>query len=262
MKNKKISIAMLTKNSEKFVAKVLESIKWADEIIVVDDFSRDSTIDICKKYTSKIYKRKLNKDFAAQKNFAISKATSDWIFMIDDDEIISDKLKQEILIEIKNDSVDACYIKRIEYVYDKIPFCKVKILRLFKKGIASVSGKIHEVISVKKGSRIKNLNGYLHHYNHSNIHYITEKNNFYTDIESASLIKKNNFLLSFFIPFLIIFMPFYGFFDMYILRKMFLKGMPGFMFSFCSGVYQFLRFAKYYEKKMGYDYDGEKRYIY
>ena len=100
MRNKKISGCVLVHNNEKTVKKCIFSIKTLiDELIIIDDNSTDDTIRIIKQiYPSvKIFKRSLNGDFSAQRNFAISKVNFDWILFVDSDEKISVKLNTEII---------------------------------------------------------------------------------------------------------------------------------------------------------------------
>lgn len=86
----KISAVLIVKNEEEILAKCLESVKDADEIIVVDTGSTDKTVSIAKKYTDKIHHFGWIDDFAAARNFAIEQATGDWILSIDaDHELLS-----------------------------------------------------------------------------------------------------------------------------------------------------------------------------
>ena len=80
-----LSIAIIAKNEEESIAKCLESIKDADEIVFVDTGSEDKTIEIAKRYTDKIYYYKWNDNFAEARNHAISKCTGDWVLNIDAD---------------------------------------------------------------------------------------------------------------------------------------------------------------------------------
>ncbi|MCK5602885.1 glycosyltransferase family 2 protein [Candidatus Pacearchaeota archaeon] len=90
----KISACIITKNEEKHIRKCLESIKnVVDEIVIVDGYSIDKTIDICKEYTDKIYIQKFSGSFAEERTTSVSKASHDWILQIDADETLSEKLQ-------------------------------------------------------------------------------------------------------------------------------------------------------------------------
>lgn len=96
--NMKLSFVLIVKNEEEILENALESIKGADEIIVVDTGSTDSTVEIAKRYTDKIFHFEWCDDFSKARNFAIEQATGDWIFSIDaDHELLStvEQVKQE-----------------------------------------------------------------------------------------------------------------------------------------------------------------------
>lgn len=97
-----ISAIIITYNEEKNIRDCLESIKWADEIILVDSHSIDRTVDIAKEYTDKILNRTWE-GFAAQKDFAYRQAKGDWVLSIDADERVTPELKNEILKVISED---------------------------------------------------------------------------------------------------------------------------------------------------------------
>jgi glycosyltransferase involved in cell wall biosynthesis len=97
-----ISICIICLNEERNIKRCLESSKWANEIIVVDSMSQDRTVEIAKEYTDKVYQRAWS-TYTDQKNFALSKATGDWIFSIDADEEISQDLQAEVRQEVKKE---------------------------------------------------------------------------------------------------------------------------------------------------------------
>ena len=95
----KLSVIILTKNEENNILDCLESMVFADEIIVVDDYSEDRTEEVVKNLKNdeiKFYKRKLDNDFSAQRNFGLSKAKNDWVLFLDADERVSTSLREEI----------------------------------------------------------------------------------------------------------------------------------------------------------------------
>ena len=84
----KVSVVIITKNEEKNIARCLESVRWADEIIVVDTFSTDHTVELCRRFTDKVFQEKWL-GYGLQKNFCASKARNKWVLNIDADEVIS-----------------------------------------------------------------------------------------------------------------------------------------------------------------------------
>jgi glycosyltransferase involved in cell wall biosynthesis len=152
-KGDSISAIVLTKNSQNTIRNSLESVKWVDEIVIVDDYSIDSTVSICREYAHKIFERRLD-SFSSQKNYGIDKASSDWIFSIDSDEIVSDELKKQIrtLLYTEDSLRDGYFIPFKNYVGKKwLRFGGLYPdfhLRLFKKGKATFERPIHEKVQI------------------------------------------------------------------------------------------------------------------
>ncbi len=95
---------MIVKDEEDYIEKCINSVKSiVDEIIIVDTGSNDKTKEIAKKFTDKVYGFKWNDDFSAARNFSISKATKDWILVLDADETISSK-DLETIKELANNN--------------------------------------------------------------------------------------------------------------------------------------------------------------
>ena len=90
-----LSVVLITFNSEKTLQKVLEAVKWADEIVLVDSGSTDGTLEIAQKFKAKIVHRAFD-GYGSQKNFATQQASHDWILSLDDDEVLTPELQQEI----------------------------------------------------------------------------------------------------------------------------------------------------------------------
>lgn len=244
-----LSVIVLTKNEEKNILDCLETVSWADQVIVLDDFSSDRTIEVIKSLNSKkieIYQRKIEGDFASQRNFGIEKTKSEWILFVDADERITPDLRHEvneIIVNEKNKSIhDGFYIKRRDYIWGKElkhgETGSIKLLRLAKKSKGKWSGSVHEVWRVE--GNIGELNYPLLHYPHQSISQFLEKINFYTDLRSSQLYRDGvsvrtrqiilyplgKFLLNFFVKF--------GFLD----------GIRGLIFALMMSFHSFLVRAK------------------
>lgn len=197
-----ITIIVLTKNEQKNIKECLNSAKWADELIVVDDYSEDKTLEIAKEYTKKIYQRKLGLDFSSQRNFAISKATKEWVMFLDADERISEELKNEMIGKLNfSNQYDGYEIKRLDVMWKKKILHgeqgNIKLLRLFKKDKGKSLGKVHEEIKVK--GKIGQLNNSIAHYPHQVVAEFLRELNLYSSIRAMALydkgVKTNWFLI-------------------------------------------------------------------
>ncbi len=147
-----LSVCMIVKNEEDVIARCLDCIKdIADEIIIVDTGSSDTTKEIVKKYTDHLYDFKWVDDFAAARNFSFSKATKDYIMWLDADDVIDEKNQQALLALKKslNPSIDVIKMKYdVAFDGNNHPTFSYYRERIFKRSLHFTwVGEIHEVIS-------------------------------------------------------------------------------------------------------------------
>ncbi len=143
-----LSIIIITKNEEKRIRACLESVKWADEILILDNGSDDKTLQIAKEYTDKIFKFQ-NEDFASLRNKGMEQATGEWVLYVDADERILDPLRKEIEAQITFSDFGAFAIARRNIIFGREvrfgPYKKDWVIRLLrKKDFETWVGKIHE----------------------------------------------------------------------------------------------------------------------
>ncbi len=147
-----LSVVIITLNEEKNIRDCLESVKWADEIIVVDSCSRDTTVEVAGEYTSKIHQREFT-GFGEQKNYALSKAKGDWVLSIDADERVTAELREEIERTLANPRACGYYMRRKSYFANKwIKHCgwwPDYVLRLFRRDCGRFSDRlVHEALKL------------------------------------------------------------------------------------------------------------------
>jgi len=152
-----ISLCMIVKNEEENLTQCLLKVAhFVDEIIVVDSGPLDSTKSIALKYTENVYDYKWINDFSKARNFSISKATNDWILVLDADEYVSEFLLENIYSFINDKSNEKVVgrIKRINIIEDSSgnKKCTERISRLFNKKYFQYEGTIHEQIVSKDGT--------------------------------------------------------------------------------------------------------------
>ncbi len=168
----KITACIITKNEEAKIRRCLKSLVWCDEIIVVDSFSSDRTVEIAREFSSRVFEREWA-GYAAQKQFAWDQASNEWVFWVDADEEVSDALRDEIIRRFESGSLpDGFEMPRmVHYLGQWIRhgnwYPDVK-LRLFRRSAVRVSGRrIHEKAEVDGATeRLKNL---LFHYTYDSI---------------------------------------------------------------------------------------------
>lgn len=240
---KRISVLILTYNEEERIRKCLDSVRWADEIVIVDSESQDKTLDIVREYTDKaIVQPWLG--FGAQRNLGLKSCTGDWILILDADERVSEELKEELLtISESDDFAAGYYIARKNYFLGRwIKGCKWYpdfTLRFFQRGKGRYNEKlVHEALEVN--GKTAYLSQHLLHYTYKDLqHYIAKMNN-YTDLEAKQFILKGRRVS----PLDFAFRPGWTFFKMYFLKKGWQAGFPGFILSVLLSFYNYMKYVK------------------
>ncbi len=167
-----VSGLIITYNEQENIREVLDCFDFCDEIIVVDSYSTDHTVEIARSFPKVVVIQNQFKDFTQQRNLALAHAKNDWVLFLDGDERITPKLKKEIIKTIKSPNAkDAYYFYRTFFLGStKINFSgtqKDKNFRLFRKSKAhySESKKVHETLEV---------NGTIGFLKHKLLHYSFE----------------------------------------------------------------------------------------
>lgn len=181
----KISIVVLTKNEESQISECLKSVKWANEIIVVDSGSTDKTLEIAKKYKAKIFTDK-GDDFSVKRSLGLEKAGGEWILYVDADERVTPKLREEIESGIMNHELEISVYKipRKNFYFGnhQWPYIE-KTERLFKKNaLKGWRGQIHESPIVD--GQVGELQNFLLHYTHCDLSSMVEKTIEWSKIEA------------------------------------------------------------------------------
>lgn len=235
-----VTAIILVKNEEKNIKACLESLRWCNECIVVDDNSQDKTREIAEKMGAKVFTHALENDFAGQRNFGLTKATNEWVLFIDADEKVSENLATEIMYvtsQVLNDT-QAYFLKRIDTLWGKKLLYgetgNIKLLRLAKKGSGEWAGLIHEVWKVK--GTTGELKHALFHYPHQTISEFLQEINFYTDIRANELYNKKTLVRGLDI----LFYPTGKFFLNFFVKQGFRDGIPGLLSATFMSFHSFL----------------------
>jgi glycosyltransferase involved in cell wall biosynthesis len=138
----------------------LESVSWADEILVVDSFSTDNTLEIARRYTPRILEHEYENS-AAQKNWAIPQASHDWILIVDSDERVTPELRDEIIALMESGpALDGYWIGRINYLFGKrvnhSGWGRDSVLRFFKRDLGRYQKKrVHAEVELEETAMLK-----------------------------------------------------------------------------------------------------------
>ena len=239
-----LSAVILTKNEKKNIKDCLESVEFADEVIIIDDNSTDSTREIAKRLGAKVYLRDIDKDFSKQSNFGMFKVSGDWILFIDADERVSKDLALEIL-RIKSQTkkeYNGYFIKRKDFFFGKElkhgETGDVKLLRLVKKGSGKWRRRVHPYFEIT--GETPSLKNPILHYPHPNLRQFVRSINRWSSwhaLANKEEGKKSS-------VFKLTFWPLGKFLNNYFLKLGFLDGIRGFVHAFMMSFHSFLAWSK------------------
>lgn len=247
-----LSVIIITKNEAHNIRSCLESIAWADDIVVVDSGSDDDTVNIAKEFTSNVFEAGWQ-GYGVQKQRALDKAKGDWILNLDADETVSPCLKDKIIDVMKGDDVDGYRIPIQMYFYNKplrFSASPSRHVRLFKRAGARFSNDIvHEKILLPDGAKIKQLSQVIQHNSFQDVSHALYKINKYSSYTAKTRIinnKKSSFIKT-------LFGSGWMFFRCYILQLGFLDGTAGFLLSYFHAQGTFYRGIKQIYKDKSID---------
>ena len=248
----KLTVTVITSNEGPHIASALESVSWADEIIVVDSRSADDTVAVAGRYTPHVEVRDWA-GYGAQKNYASAKAANDWILSIDADERISPALAEEIRALMRSGPTAPGYrVPRVSYYLGRwirsTDWYPDYHLRLYDRRRARWSERrVHESVELLDDGvnrrRLPRLKGEMLHYPYRDVSEHLQKIDRYTTLAAEQWDaegRRGSALQALVYPRL-------AFFRNYILRKGFLDGRAGLLVSMLNSYYVFLKYAKLLE---------------
>ena len=250
-----VSACIITFNEEDNIKDCLESVAWTDEIVVIDSYSTDRTVQICKAYTDKVCQRAWS-GFLDQKNASIRSATNDWVLSIDADERVSQSLRDEIIAELeRDDDVDGYYIPRRTYYLGRwmnhggwYPNYQ---LRLFRKDKGRWTGdELHEKVAIV--GKAKTLRADLLHFTYRNLSDQLKTIDEFSEV-SAEILRRQGVRVT---PLHMIFRPPIKFLETYFYKQGFRDGVPGLINAIAYSFYMFMKYAKVWEGER----DGENQH--
>jgi len=247
----KVSAVVVTKNEEKKIAGCLESIKWMDEIVLVDDRSTDRTVEIAKKFKVKMVSKK-SSNFSIRRNIGTKKTSGDWVLHIDADERMTPELKKEILkiVNTPKNKFTSYAIPRRNYIFGKeMKHCGLwpdYVEHFFKRSaFVSWKGALHETPIVK--GKMGYLKYPLIHLKHDFLSEMVKKTNKWSEVEAELLFEANHPKMKWWRFIRIMLTEFYL---RMIKQRAFLDGGEGVIYAFYQVWSRFLTYAKLYEMQI------------
>ncbi|MGE5306202.1 MAG: glycosyltransferase family 2 protein [Alphaproteobacteria bacterium] len=245
-----VSAIVVCFNEEEHIGACLESLRWCDEIVVVDSFSTDGTVEICRRYTDRVMQRTWA-GYVDQKAYAVSQATKEWVLSVDADERVSAELREEIEQALARDreSYSGYALPRLVFYLRRWwwrgGWYPDYTLRLFRRDRATWGGsEPHDKVLVE--GRVRRLRHPLHHFTYRDIEDHIQRINRFTSI-SAQELKKGGRRWRLADAVL---RPAGRFLRCYFLKRGFMEGFGGFYVAVTGAMYVFLKYAKLWELEL------------
>jgi len=246
----RLSVALVTRNEEDRLRACLESVVWADEIVVVDAESEDKTVAIAQEFTDRVVVRPWP-GYAAQKNTALDLATGDWVLSLDADEVVSPELRAEIARVLAADGpADGYTVPRRNIFWGRWVrhggLYPDRQLRFFRRGRGRfVARAVHE--SVRVEGRVEPADGHLEHRSYRDVSDFLARADRYSTLAAEEAVAQgrrarvSDLLLR----------PLGRFLAMYVVQGGFLDGWRGFLLATLYAYYVLIRSAKIWERTKG-----------
>jgi len=191
-----ISVVVHTLNEEKNIRNCLESVKWADEIIIIDNYSDDKTAEIAEGYTDKIFYFERTGLPEHARKFAIEKTNNEWVLIVDADEMVPVQMMKRLESIVVDDSADVVSIPHSNYFFGHLmqytgwgPMQNLHY-RFYKKSFVEVNSKVHSEPVIAENARLTAFetpdDGFIH-FNYIDVEHFIEKMNRYTTLEAKVL---------------------------------------------------------------------------
>ena len=246
----KISVLITTFNSSKLIEKALKSVEWCDEIIVVDSFSTDDTLEIAKKFNAKIFEREYQGS-SRQLEYGVSVATTDFVLILDSDEEISPDLKNEIQLILESGKFNEGGYKIPRQVYFLGKWIKYGgwgddfQYRLIKKSNVTFKHNHDAHWGTECKFPYHNLTNFIHHYTYENLFDYLGRINIYSSLDVRTKVNENPNIISGWKNLIV--NPLSDFLKMYISKKGYKDGMQGFVLAMFSALHKMTTYAKLWE---------------
>ena len=241
-KHSSLSVILITKNEAANIRDCLQSVAWADEIIVVDSGSTDDTVAICREFTPHVHVRDWP-GFGIQKNRALDLATRDWVLSLDADERVTPELRAELEAAMRSGAADGYEIPRLSSFCGRFMrhsgWYPDYVLRLFKRGTARFSDNlVHERLILQ--GRTARLQSNLLHYSFNDLESVLRKMDQYSTAGAQMQLQRGRKVT---LPGAVL-RGMWSFVRSYIIRGGILDGQEGFMLAVSNAEGTYYRYVK------------------
>jgi glycosyltransferase involved in cell wall biosynthesis len=249
-KNVRLSIVILTKNAERDIARCLESVRWADEIVVVDGESSDRTVEICKAFGATVVSHPFDGSFATDRNLGMERAHGQWVLQLDADDVVTPQFRAAMegllraecphaALKFRRRSVLLGRTMRYGGWYYSVP-------NLLRRDRARYEGAVHERPVVQ--GTIGELAADVEHHPCEDLSAFVARHNRYTTLQAEELVRVLGVLQDRDIRRLLWQKPWKTFWKSFVKKAGFREGLHGLVFAELYAGIELLKWAKYWER--------------
>lgn len=245
----RLSVVVLTKNEETRIARCLESVRWADEIIIVDGMSTDRTVEICTAAGATVLSHPFSGSFGEERNVGADAASGEWVLQLDGDDVVSDGLRAAIerimrdgtphaafQIRRKNNFLGHWMMRGGWYHY---------YLTFYRKAACRFEGRVHHTLKVN--GTIGVLEAPMLHFPFLSLEQFVAKQNRYTTLEAQEMLDTQGVLDRRLVRYQLTWRPAKLFWKSFVKKQGFCEGWYGLVFAALYAWVHFLKWAKYWE---------------
>lgn len=238
-----VSVVVLARNEEKNIGPCLETLQWADELLVLDSFSEDATVEIARGMGAEVHQRTFV-NYPLQRNTGLQLASKEWVFFVDADERVTPKLAEEIRRVVDEGGFAGWWVPRKNYIFGKwvrhagwFPDHQLRLLRR-DKARYDEGREVHELVDLDGEAGY--LDSLMIHYNYDTVQQFRAKQDLYTDYEarlmfdSGERARIHNFILQ----------PVRQFLWRYVTLQGYKDGWHGLLLSLLMAYYELVRYEK------------------
>jgi glycosyltransferase involved in cell wall biosynthesis len=249
MKKLNVSVVIIAKDEEKKIARCLESIRWADEVIVVDGMSEDRTAEIARSFGARVVRHAFTGSFADDRNVGMDEARNEWVLTLDADDVVTEDFAAQLEEALAKREDAVAYKFRRKNFFLGHPMehggWHHYIPNLVKKGAVRFKGDIHEV-PVFEG-RMGTIEADIEHYPFDSVSQFIARQNRYTDIAARDLLEREGRLSEREIRRNMMSKSLKMFWKSYVRKQGYKDGFYGLVFAVLFAFINFMKWAKYWE---------------
>jgi glycosyltransferase involved in cell wall biosynthesis len=249
MPREAITAVLLTKNEEVRVARCLESIRWVDEIVVVDGLSTDRTVAICAEYGAHVVPHAFAGNFGDERNLGAEAASHDWVLALDADDVVSEELRQalEALLTTGTPHVAFQLRRKSNFLGHWMTRggWEYHYYTLYRRSRCHFQGRVHHVLQIQGSAGV--LDAAVLHFPFSSLEQFVTRHNRYTSLEAQELLETRGVLPAREVRYQMAIRPLKLFWKSYVKKQGYREGWHGLIFAMLYTWVNFLKWAKYWE---------------